>query len=124
MSLLDNLNGIPPSLLLALGTRSGRTLSLAELSEVSGVPLRSIARMAVAPDWSVYRQLVLLSDIAEACGVDMFNQGDARKRIKRMAVQAKVPFSSLSAGGVARFSRERRRQRVLRAMLPRTDSKL
>lgn len=123
VSLLSHLNRVPPALLLALAVSRGRTLSIRALSLRSGVPVRTLARISKMDEWSSVK-LSTLNDIALACRVDLLRMGAVRRRIKRMAVQAKVPFSSLSAGGVARFSRERRRQRVLRAMLPRTDSKL
>jgi hypothetical protein len=121
MSILAHLNKVPPPLLLALASSRGRTLSVRELSARSGVPIRTLTRISMMPDWSTVK-LSTLSDIARACRVDLLRLGSVRRRIKRMAIQARVPFAALHSDNIAYASRERRRQRVLRAMMPNTDA--
>lgn len=115
MSLITHLDRLPPAVCLALARAGKRTLTLPEVAEKSGVPLRTLARIASRHTWAGVK-LRTLDAIATACGVDLLNQSKDRERLRRSVIGRRDPLGGMTGKGIAAYARERRRQGVFRVM--------
>lgn len=94
-NLLAHLNQIPPFLCIAIATGRSGGETMAELSQKSGVPIRSLERISSRTTWDGVT-VGTASRVAGSCGVSLVSPAMSLRYIRKTAA-AKTPLPRLSS---------------------------
>jgi len=92
LSLLEFMDKFPPFLVVAFARQiHGRSLS--EISQITGISMRSLSRISGMDSWESVR-VGVAERLLECCGVDLFNLEEAR-RLLRASESTHPEFAAL-----------------------------